>query len=236
MCLQRFYRSMLPIYLMVIFCFIGVSFVINREVTTLAELTPLTDRRCIIIDAGHGGIDGGATSCTGVLESKLNLEVAARLNDLLHLLGIETKMIRTEDISIYTEGETIAAKKVSDLKARVKIVNEMPNCTLVSIHMNYFPDNQYNGPQVFCSSNTTSKDLAYAVQEKLNSVLNPLSARTVKNADRIYLMQNINNPGILIECGFISNPEEEAKLRNSEYQKKLCGIIATQLVIYYSNT
>jgi N-acetylmuramoyl-L-alanine amidase len=140
-------RSFAPFYLAVIL----VTFLIvqwgNRTVTVMSESAPLTDRHCIIIDAGHGGVDGGATSCTGVLESQINLEIAIRLNDLLHLLGHDTKMIRTTDISVYTEGQTIAAKKVSDLKQRVKVINETANALVLSIHQNYFADSRYSGAQ-----------------------------------------------------------------------------------------
>ena len=103
----------------------------------------------IIIDPGHGGEDGGAISCTGVSESKLNLEISLRLNDLLNLLGYDTCLIRDSDISIHTKGETIAQKKASDLKERVRIVNETENAVLLSIHQNQFPDSRYSGPQVF---------------------------------------------------------------------------------------
>ena len=105
-----------------------------RTVSVMVEAAPLKRGNCIIIDAGHGGEDGGATSCRGVLESTYNLEISLRLNDLLHLLGYDTRMIRTTDTSIYTKGETIAQKKISDLKERVRIVNETENALLLSIH------------------------------------------------------------------------------------------------------
>ena len=95
-----------------------------RTVSVMVESAPLKRGNCIIIDAGHGGEDGGATSCRGVLESTYNLEISLRLNDLFHLLGYDTRMTRTTDTSIYTKGETIAQKKISDLKERVRIVNK----------------------------------------------------------------------------------------------------------------
>ena len=114
----------------------------------------------VVIDAGHGGIDGGATSCTGSLESHINLEIATRLNDLLHLLGVNTHMIRNSDISVYTSGTSIAEKKASDLKERVRIINQTENAFLISIHQNYFPQNQYHGAQVFYRSTEESKNFA----------------------------------------------------------------------------
>lgn len=232
--MSKIYRRMLPVYLLVLIgFFIGTHF-FSRSVTTIAETTISDDRTCVIIDAGHGGVDGGATSCSGVLESKLNLDVAMRLKDLLHLLGIKTKMIRTDDISIYTEGDTIAAKKVSDLKERIRIVNAMNNSVLVSIHMNYFADSRYYGPQVFYATTQGSKEFADALQASFNRYTS--TNRQIKQAKGVYLMQNIQRTGILVECGFISNPEEEAKLRDSEYQKKLCCIMATSTAVFLANT
>ena len=183
----------------------------------------------VIIDAGHGGVDGGATSCTGVLESQLNLEIALRLEELMKLLGYESVMVRRTDISVYTEGETIAAKKVSDLKQRVKIVNETENGILISIHQNKFSDSRYSGAQVFYAKDSQSKELATQLQASFISTLNPGSKRMAKQASGIYLMDKIKNPGILIECGFLSNLKEESMLRDPDYQKKLCSVIAATL-------
>ena len=116
----------------------------NRAVTTAVEYQPIERKHCIIIDPGHGGVDGGATSCTGKLESSFNLEISLRLNDLFHLMGYDTVMTRKSDTSIYTKGETIAQKKVSDLKERVRIVNSTENCILISIHQNLFPDSKFH--------------------------------------------------------------------------------------------
>ncbi len=196
-------------------------------ITVMSETSALDNRRTIIIDAGHGGVDGGATSCSGILESKTNLEIALRLNDLMHLLGMNTLMIRTSDMSVYTEGNSIAAKKVSDLKERVRIVNTAENAILVSIHQNHFTDSRYSGAQVFFSNNSDSISLSEKMQDQLIKSLNQGSRRRAKKADGIYLMQKINCPGILIECGFISNPVEDAKLNSAQYQKKLCCVISS---------
>jgi len=230
------FQLLLPAYLLVLCGFVASAFLVSRSATVMAENAPIEGRYCVIVDAGHGGVDGGATSCTGVLESRFNLEVALRVNDLLHLLGVETKMIRTDDISIYTEGESIAAKKMSDLKERVRIVNQTPKSVLVSLHMNHFSDSQYHGPQVFYAQTDGSKALAESMQSALKTNLDPDSRRQIKRAEGIYLMQHIQQPGILIECGFISNPEEEAKLRDPAYQKKLCCVIAATTAGFLANT
>ena len=139
----------LPFYLLAVIVFVGIAQIGSEAVTAVKQNTPVPRRYCFVIDAGHGGIDGGATSCTGVLESALNLEIAKKLNDLMCFLGYDTVMIRTTDTSIYTKGETIAAQKVSDLKERVRIVNETENSVLISIHKNTFSDGRYGGAQVF---------------------------------------------------------------------------------------
>lgn len=224
------------VYLAVFSIMISIALAGSRVATAFSEQLPENKRTCIIIDAGHGGVDGGATSCTGVLESQLNLQIALRLNDLMHLLGMHTVMIRTDDRSVYTEGESIAAKKVSDLKERVRIVNQANNAILVSIHQNTFPDSRYNGAQVFYSTGSESADLAKRLQSDLVSCLNPGSRRAAKQGSGIYLLENINTTGVLVECGFLSNPTEEAKLRSDRYQQNLCGVIAATVATFLSNT
>ena len=208
----------------------------SRAITVISENMPVERQHCIIIDAGHGGEDGGATSCTGKLESSFNLEISLRLNDLLHLLGYDTAMIRTSDVSIYTKGETIAQKKVSDLKERVRIANETENALLVSIHQNTYPESRYSGAQVFYSDTAGSQQLAKELQSGFAATVNQGSNRKSKKANGIYLMEHISCTGILVECGFLSNPEEEARLRSMEYQKKICCVIASSVSTYLSNT
>lgn len=214
-------------YLLIIALFISATFWGNRAVTAIAEKIPLERNHTIIIDAGHGGEDGGATSCSGKLESSFNLEIALKLNDLMHLLGYNTCMIRTTDRSVYTQGDTIAAKKVSDLKQRVKTVNETEDALLISIHQNTFQESRYSGAQVFYGPEGQSWELAQKLQSVFTETVNPGSSRKSKKADGIYLMQHINCTGILVECGFLSNPEEEALLRTAAYQRKICCVIGT---------
>lgn len=220
------YIAFIPYYLLVVILLIGLAAGSSQIISVLAGQEAVIRTHCIIIDAGHGGVDGGATSCTGVLESQLNLEIALRLEDLMHLLGYKTEMIRRTDISVYTQGESIAAKKVSDLKERVRIVNETPGSVLISIHQNTFSDSQYNGAQVFYPDTDGSKKIADALQKAMVSTLNPGSNRQAKRGEGIYLLEHIDSPGVLIECGFLSNPQEEISLRSEEYQKQLCCVIA----------
>lgn len=208
----------------------------SRVVTVISEELPFERKHCIVIDPGHGGEDGGATSCTGRMESEYNLAISRRLDDLLHLLGYRTRMTRTSDVSIYTTGSTIAQKKVSDLKERVRIVNETENALLLSIHQNQFSDSRYSGAQVFYAKTTGSKELGQKLQTELVSALNPGSNRKSKPVSGVYLLENISCTGVLIECGFLSNPQEEARLRDEDYQKALCCVIAASLHQYLSNT
>ena len=195
------------------------------------------DRVTVVIDAGHGGEDGGAVSSGGVEESQINLELGLRVNDLLRFCGQKTVMTREDDRSIHSDGaNTIREKKSSDLRNRVAIVNAAEHGVLLSIHQNNFTDSRYSGAQVFYAGTEGSAQLAKLLQERLVSTLNPGSNRKCKKSDGVYLMEHIDCTGVLIECGFLSNAEEEAKLSCATYQKKLCCVIAATVSQYLSNT
>ena len=229
--MNQYWKKFAPIYLFVFAIFLVIIASGSRAVTVIAESQPITRHNLIIIDAGHGGEDGGATSCTGILESQINLEIARRLDAVCHLLGFDTKMVRTSDISVYTEGNTISAKKASDLRNRVAMVNQAEHAILISIHQNTFSDNRYTGAQVFYAACEGSRELAEILQKQL-SFLDADNRRQPKLANNVYLMQHIQQTGVLIECGFISNPMDEAMLRSAAYQQKLCSTIAVGLCIY----
>ena len=215
------------VYVAVVGFFLTAAWAGSRTVTVMAQREPVDRENTIVIDAGHGGEDGGAVSCTGVMEKQINLEIALELNDLLHLLGHRTRMIRSDDRSVYTAGDTIARRKVSDLKERVRMVDETENAILVSIHQNLFPDARYSGAQVFYSSE--GQTLAESLQASFRQTVNPGSKRKIKKASNVYLMDHISCTGILVECGFLSNPEEESLLRTQKYQQKICIVIASTL-------
>ena len=223
-------RKTVLLYLSIFALFLFIPLLGNHAISVFSENE--TKRNYVIIDAGHGGVDGGAVSCTGVYESHINLEIALRLEDLMHLLGIRTVMIRNTDRSIYTHGNTIAAKKISDIKERVRIVNETPNAILVSIHQNHFQDSRYSGTQVFHNANRESISIAEQLQQNFRNYLCPTNKRQIKKTSGVYLMDHINCAGVLIECGFLSNPREESMLRNPEYQKRLISIIVATLSQY----
>lgn len=228
-----FDKKMIVIYLLIFTVVITLSLTGNQLVSVFSENRNVCNT--VIIDAGHGGVDGGAVSCTGMYESQINLEIALKLEDLMHFLGMRTVMIRNTDRSVYTEGETIAAKKVSDIRNRVHTVNTAENGILVSIHQNNFTDKRYSGSQVFYNKFGGSKPLADEIQRAFRESINPFNKRQTKKASGIYLMEHINCPGILIECGFLSNEAEEQLLRENGYQQKLCCVIACT-VSRYLNT
>ena len=183
----------------------------------------------VIVDPGHGGEDGGAVSANGVLESQLNLAVAAQVNDLLRFSGQRTIMTRADDQSIHTEGETIRARKASDIRNRVALVNGTEQAVLLSIHQNSLPSSPVtHGAQVFWNQQEGADLLAQIVQDSLNHTINPGNENHPKQIPgTIYLMKHVTAPAILVECGFLSNAEETAKLQDPSYQMKLAAAITT---------
>ena len=186
----------------------------------------------LVLDAGHGGEDGGAVSLTGAPESGINLAIALRLEDILAFCGVPSFALRREDISLYSDGaETLREKKVSDLHNRVAEIEQEENTVLVSIHQNSFPQGKYRGTQVFYAPTKGSQVLAEQVQQQVRETLQPENSRQAKLIpDTVYLMNHITCPAILVECGFLTNPEEEAMLRTPEYQTKLAAVLAGALV------
>ena len=228
--------AMIPVYLAVCAAILALTSVGNRAVTVIAMSAPLPDRHSIIIDAGHGDPDGGAVSCTGVFESGINLQISRRLCDLFRFLGYDAQMTRETDSSVYTQGNTIGEKKISDLKERARIINSADHAILLSIHQNHYTDSRYGGAQMFWADTNGSRELAEALQTAFVTHLNPGSNRAAKQSQGIWLMAHVECPAVLVECGFLSNPAEEAKLRDSEYQQKICCVIVSALSKYLSNT
>ena len=182
--------------------------------------------RVWVVDPGHGGEDGGAVSITGVPESSINLAIAKRLDVLLGFYGKNCYLMREEDISLHDpEAKTLREKKVSDLHNRAKTVQALDGAVLVSIHQNMFPQSRYHGSQVFYAPTQGSQALAETFQTALQTNLQPDNSRKAKPiGDNVYLMNHVDCPAVLVECGFLSNPEEEAMLRQKEYQTKLAAV------------
>lgn len=185
--------------------------------------------RVVVVDPGHGGEDGGAVAGDGTVESGLNLQIAQRLNTMLRFLGQDTVMTRTEDVSIYSPGsETLRQKKVSDLKNRVALVNGLEDGVLISVHQNSLPGSpRTHGAQVFYNGVEPAPALAASVQERLNNSVNAGNGKTPKRvSDSIYLTKNTLAPAVIVECGFLSNSSETARLQEPGYQIRLAAAIA----------
>lgn len=194
---------------------------------------------CVVIDAGHGGEDGGASSASGVVEKEINLSVALALRDLFEAAGVPVVMTRTEDILLYDRGVNFQGrKKMLDLAARRLVAEKTAADTalsggtalFVSIHMNAFPQPQYSGMQVWYSKgDPRSAEIAEAIQTA-SAVLMPHNRRKTKAAGSgIYLLDRIQSPAVLAECGFLSNPEEAARLARADYQNALAVLLFTAI-------
>ena len=193
------------------------------ETFSPAETVPLT----VIVDAGHGGEDGGAVAADGTKESGINLSIALKTEALLVFLGCDTKMTRETDISIHDDmAETLRQKKVSDLKNRAALVNGTKGAVLLSIHQNSLPqDTSVRGAQAFY--NEPGKHIAESIQQALNTAVNAKTKEAKAAPKSVYLMKNAVVPAVLVECGFLSNGEETALLQEENQQKKLaCTIVA----------
>ena len=193
----------------------------------------------VIIDAGHGGEDGGAIGINGCLEKHLTLEIALLLEQMLRAEGICTRLTRTEDILLYDRSSDYKGhKKLQDMLARITIANEYEDAIFVSIHMNSFTQEKYSGLQVYFSDNSPlSCELAKYIQSLTVELLQPNNKRQIKSAGTdIYLLRKIDHPAVLVECGFISNSEECALLTTKEYQQKLCFVIYSAILEYFEAT
>ena len=182
----------------------------------------------VVIDPGHGGNDPGKVSRDGILEKDVNLQIAFCLKQELEARGIETIMLRTTDDNLATAGAT--NKKNSDMKNRVSIINDSHADCLISIHQNSFTDPKVRGPQAFYHGESEeSQELALKLQEKLNAIY-PQYAREAKEGNDYYLLNKSICPGVILECGFLSCPEETALLTSEQYQQKIASAIADAIL------
>lgn len=187
-----------------------------------------TEAKTVVIDAGHGAPDGGAVGNNGTLEKDINLAIAQKTAEVLEGKGIKVIMTRLGDEGIYgDEVDTIRSKKVDDMHKRLDIINNSDADLFISIHMNSFTDSSANGVHVFFSGGSDEvKAAAESIQSRIADVTGA-QEHSVKPADKkLYLMKNSNVPAILVECGFLSNPEEEKLLNDDTYQAKISWAIA----------
>ena len=210
----------------------AVTRIFDEELFLMAS-TDSNNEKIIIIDAGHGGEDCGAVGVNGVYEKDLNLAVATQVGELLSESGYAVVYTRTEDKLLYLPEENIKGlRKISDLKNRCKIAAEYPEAIFVSIYMNTFGDGRYSGLQVYFSDDSESRELAAKIQDAVRSDLQKDNDRKIKKGEGIYVLENVNNSAVLIECGFLSNEKECEKLSEKEYQKQLSFSIVYGIIEY----
>ena len=214
-----------------LFCcfFLGLAAVLWRGSAVPAfhvrDEVPVT----VVIDPGHGGEDGGAVSPGGVAESQINLAVSLRVSDLLRFTGLRTRLTRMEDVTICDQGlDTMRQRKTSDLKNRVKLVEETENAILLSIHQNSLPSSPTTqGAQAFWNRQDGAEGLANLIQDSLNGSVNAGNEKQARPIPAtIYLMKHIDAPGVIVECGFLSNASEAVKLQEPSYQPRRAAAIA----------
>lgn len=191
----------------------------------------------VVLDPGHGGEDGGACTYGGMSEKELNLLIASEVYQMLSVSGVRVIMTRSDDRLLYDpNADHKGHKKSMDLAARLRIASETPNSILLSIHMNAFPETKYGGLQVYYSPNSEgSRVLAELIQENNRTRLSPTNGRRSKEAGRsIYLLDRFEGTGVLIECGFLSNPDDRERLNSESYRHELSALIFGSILQYLS--
>lgn len=208
-----------------------------KYASTAPETETLSQMK-VIIDAGHGGVDGGAVAADSTLEKDINLDIALKLNEMLKMAGAETILTRDSDVSIHDESaKTIRAKKVSDIHNRFEIIENNPDYIFVSIHQNSFSDSKYKGAQLFYSpNNSQSIELAKSIQSSFSSRLQMDNERAIKKCSTdVYLIYHAQSTAVLCECGFLSNTEELKNLKTTEYRSEVAFCIFSGILDYYSS-
>ena len=212
-----------------------ISSVLLCQIQIASSGTIISDELpVIIIDAGHGGEDGGAIGVDGTYEKDVNLEISLKLNDILSIFGYKTHLIRTTDSAIHTEGDTIRQRKVSDIHNRTATMDLYENCIYLSIHQNKYSDGRIWGTQTFYSANCNeSREVAQLIQNAVKSQIQPNNKRQIKKSGTdIYVLYNATKPAVMVECGFVSNKNELIQLKNSQYQCNMALSIVTGIINY----
>lgn len=207
---------------------------VKKEDTVQTVSLPVSEK-VIVIDAGHGVPDEGAQSSNGTTEAETNLKIALKLQKLLEQSGATVILTRSDENAIYDlDSKTLKEKKISDIHNRVKIGNESSADIFVSIHLNKIPQQQYWGWQCFYKDgNEKSMKLAKMLQGNLNESIQKENKRVPMKLDNIYIIKHVEIPISIVECGFLSNPEEEKLLLEDEYQNKLAWGIYNGIIDYF---
>ena len=218
-----------------IFVFILTTGNIEEQNKYTSTVSLPASGKIIVIDAGHGVPDEGAQSSNGTTEAETNLKIALKLQNLLEQSGCTVVLTRSDENAIYDlDSKTLKQKKISDIKNRVKIGNESSADIFVSIHLNKIPQSQYDGWQTFYKEGSEEgAKLAKTIQENLNKTIQKENNRIAKTIDNIYIIKHVEIPTTIVECGFLSNPEEEKLLLEDEYQNKLAWGIYNGIIDYF---
>lgn len=226
---------------MLILSFLGLSAaygVMLRLNTVQPVLAPVNVLPTIVIDAGHGGMDGGAVGVHKELEKDINLSIASTLNEMLKAGGYSTVMVREDDRSVHDPQYTSARQqKISDIKNRLKLAEGTADAIFVSIHQNQFGQSKYYGAQMFYSTNNPEgKILAETLRLQFKTLLQPENERETKPAQKnLYILHHATCPAVLVECGFLSNPAEAELLASEDYQRQVAFTIYTGIMNYLQN-
>ena len=230
-----------PALILLLFLLITAIIIIICKGRTKTDVVPAMAAPAagptLVIDAGHGGADGGASAANGTVESVINLQIALRMEQIAKLFGVQTVMTRTDETLNYpAEAGTIREMKLWDQKTRVALINATEDAVLISVHQNKYPDARPSGSQVLYAKTDGSSEFAELAHANLIRALNPENRRVAAPiSDRIYLMKRVNCPAILVECGFLSNPQETAKLETGEYQTELAAVLIGSYLQYIGN-
>jgi len=212
----------------------GFALISDQKETVPTVSLPVSGKT-IVIDAGHGKPDEGAESSNGTTEAETNLKIALKLQNLLEQSGCSVILTRSDENAIYDiDSKTLRQKKISDIHNRVKIGNESSADIFVSIHLNKIPQQQYDGWQTFYNSkNANGQKLAVSIQKSLNDAIQKENNRVAKSIENIYIVKHVEIPTTIVECGFLSNPDEEKLLLEDEYQNKLAWGIYNGIIDYF---
>ena len=220
-----------------IFVFIFTTDDIQKQNNYISTVSLPVTEKVIVVDAGHGIPDEGAESSKGTTEAETNLKIALKLQNLLEQSGSTVILTRSDENAIYDiDSKTLRQKKISDIHNRVKIGNESSADIFVSIHLNKIPQSQYDGWQTFYKEgNEKGEKLAKEIQNSLNETIEKANNRIAKSIDNVYIIKHVEIPTTIVECGFLSNPDEEQLLLNDDYQNKLAWGIYNGIINYFYN-
>lgn len=230
----------LPLLLLIFCCmmFVRLTYVSFEKIDQMVSALAGEYMPTIVLDAGHGGEDGGAVSKNGIIEKDVNLAIAMNLKPMLEMSGFHVVMIREADVSVGDSSlDTIKARKTSDIHNRLKAIEENGDCVFLSIHQNHFDNSKYSGAQIFYGTkNSNSQILADQTQQSICKLLQPENKRATKpTTDSIYLLRNATVPAVIVECGFLSNSSEAKKLNQPEYQRQMAFAIYQGFLGYWNS-